>query len=109
MEVVNNKIPTHEEMLGKLIALCSRKKDPELDIFILLLIRRGIVHMESEDRWLPEVLRTLEIRTTETRMLDHEKNGRDHERIHDRGKEHPQDIRHWKGQGPCCQRRRSCG
>jgi len=45
--------------------LVAEGKDPELDLFTLMLIRRGIVHLQAENRWIKEVIDTINKRTEE--------------------------------------------
>jgi len=43
--------------------LVVKGDDPELDLFTLMLIRRGIVHLQAENRWIKEVIDTINRRS----------------------------------------------
>jgi len=59
LELAVEEIVAHKDMYVGLTESHSKKDNPEIDLFLLLLVRRGIIHMEAEERWLKECLETI--------------------------------------------------
>ena len=65
LELVVEEIVAHKDIYVGLTGLHSKKENPQIDLFLLLLVRRGIIHMEAEERWLKECLETIAKETKE--------------------------------------------
>lgn len=62
---VGEKLIDLKHLFTSIEPLVEKGEDPEMDLFTLMLIRRGIVHLQAENRWIKEVIDTISKRSEE--------------------------------------------
>jgi len=60
---VEEQMKELKHLFASIEPLVAKGDDPELDLFTLMLIRRGIVHLQAENRWIKEVIDTINRRS----------------------------------------------